>query len=156
MISTYFDSSALVRLVLRQGDTSIVERALSTELPTSSVLARLEVLGAIHRRRLLDEITPAECDSLVRFADSEVLSLISFLALGGDVLTQAEAVVEQYLLHALDALHLASASVAQRRARRHGTAFHFCTADRRQAEAAREMFGEHKVIFVPPLSSEQT
>jgi hypothetical protein len=63
----------------------------------------------------------------------------------------AHTVVSNHSIRTLDALHVATAVIACRRARRHGTSFQFCTADRRQAGVAEAVFSGRLVTFVPPV-----
>ena len=149
ILATYLDSSALVRLIVREGDVGDVEAAMH-QGPTSSVLAKLEMQAAIYKRwhdRLIDA---AARDGFLAGVASDIEPVLAFTPLDGGVFVEARAVVQSYSLRTLDAIHLATARIVERRAKRHGARFHFCTADRRQAAAAEAVFGAERVMMVPP------
>lgn len=149
MIVSYLDSSGLLRLCLAEGDVSAVETALEN-IPISSGLALVEVPTAISARFHRSTITEQERDQLLELA-SDVLAQINTLQVSSDVLTEAVRVGSAHLVRALDALHLGSAAVAARQQARWGNQLRFCTADRRQADVAADLFGPANVDFVPPL-----
>lgn len=127
----------------------MIQQALQ-EVPITSELAAVEIRAAIWKRRHDGTIDDTERDALLSAADTLLFSAISMLSLSSDVVTEASGLVARFPVRTLDALHLASALIAQRHARRHGRKFQFCTADRRQHTAAGELFGAEGVIFVPP------
>jgi len=138
-----------MRLVARQGEVTLIEQGMQAN-PTSSVLAELEVRAAVYKRWHDGEITEAERDLLLATYDTDILPTLTFIALDDDVLRQAHRVVARYRVRSLDALHVATAVVVDQRVRRHGSTLLFCTADRRQADAASGIFGATRVIVVPP------
>ena len=95
---TYLDSSAIVKLVVREPESAALRRYLRRRRPVSSALARAEVaravmpLGETAARRARDVLSR----DLVRINDR--------------VLTMAAA-MEPASLRTLDAVHLATASL---------------------------------------------
>lgn len=150
MSVTYIDTSALVRLLLHEGDSAPIEQAMQSG-PASSILIRLELSSAIFRRWRSGEVSEAERDVLLGAADAQLLPAITLLPLDATVLQEAEEIVRSHAVRTLDALHLGTAVVAARHARRQGATLDFCTADQRQADAATVLFGAPKVVLVPPL-----
>jgi predicted nucleic acid-binding protein len=148
---TYLDTSALVRLLMQEGDILPVEEAMRAGT-VSSRLVRIEVYSAIFRRWRSGDIAHDDRDRLLDVVEGAVLSAVTLLPLNGAVLNEAEEIVRGHAVRTLDALHLATAAVAARYTRRHGTALAFCTGDRRQADAAVALFGTTSVILVPPLA----
>jgi hypothetical protein len=59
-------------------------------------------------------------------------------------------IVAAHPLRTHDGLQIATANTAEQHTRRHSSALHFCTADRRQSDAAAAIFGRQPVTFVPP------
>lgn len=96
----YLDSSALLKLVVEEPETSHLLAALET-FPdrASSALARVEIPRAIRRAK-------GSASELRRAAD--VLARISLIAIDDAVLTRASE-LEPGELRSLDAIHLATA-----------------------------------------------
>jgi predicted nucleic acid-binding protein len=121
------------------------------EAPISSELTVVEIRAAIWKRWHDKDIDETKGNALHSAADSLLFSAISLISLNSDVLAEASTVVARFPIRSLDALHLATAAIAFRQARRHGHVLRFCTADRRQsAAAAAELFGAERVLLVPP------
>lgn len=96
--ATYLDSSAIVKLVIREMETdALVAHLRRRELLVSSALARTEVLRALLRIGL------AAVDR-----GNDVLARIELLRITDRVL-EAAGVMEPAELRSLDAIHLASA-----------------------------------------------
>ncbi|MGI8968113.1 MAG: type II toxin-antitoxin system VapC family toxin [Chloroflexota bacterium] len=149
MIVTYIDSSAFLRLIMNQGNVSAVEHALGAN-PTSSTLAGLEIRAAIFKQWHDGQILEEERDTLLAVSEQRILANLALLDLSPETLSEAGNVVERHSLRTLDALHVATAIRANRYLRRRGARLDFVSADRRQSEAAREIFGTGTVTFVPP------
>lgn len=120
--ATYLDSSAIVKLIVREPESAALSRYLRGRRPiVASALARVEVLrvsalfGAPAQERALDVLNRLE---LIRIND-RVLSLA-----GG---------LEPRELRSLDAIHLATASLLG------DTLGKVVTYDTRMAEAARRL-----------------
>jgi predicted nucleic acid-binding protein len=146
---TYLDSSALVRVIAREGEIEAVEQALSEE-PVSSTLAKVEVSAAIYVRWRSQEISEEDRDRLLANAENNVLPGIDMFALNDEVVDEARMLVGRHPLRSLDALHVATAEIISRRVERRGDVVTFCTADKRQATTAEALFGTDRVVFVPP------
>ena len=97
--AVYLDSSAIVKLVFIEAETSALERFLTAwPIRVSSVVASIET---IRTARLVGD------PKVVRHAE-RVLAAIHLLALDGNIVAAASA-VEPRPLRSLDAIHLASA-----------------------------------------------
>ena len=120
----YVDTSALVKLVVREERTAALQtwlRARASETFFSSQLARVELVRAVKR------VAP---DHLNRAR--EVLAAMALLKIDDDVLASAENLPPD-VLRSLDAIHLATA---------HSHLSHvgaFVTYDLRLADAARSL-----------------
>ena len=114
----YVDSSAIVKLVVRENESAALRRYLRGRLLVSSALAKVEVTRAImpHGARTL------------RTA-KEVLSRIEIVRINAKVLSRA-ATMEPADLRTLDAIHLATASLFG------GSLHRFVCYDGRLASAA--------------------
>jgi predicted nucleic acid-binding protein len=96
----YLDSSAAVKLAVTEPETGALSEYLAArpdERPTSSELARVEVLRAVLRRH------PAALPQA-----QEVMSRLTLFRLSRSILTSAAA-LHPADLRTLDAIHLASA-----------------------------------------------
>lgn len=127
----------------------MIEEAMQSG-PTSSILAEIELHAAISKRWRDGDIWEEERDALLAIVDTEIIPALTLLPLDDEVRAAARQVVAAHPLRTLDALHVATAIVAQRHAKRHGSSLRFCTADRRQVEAATVIFGLEHVALVPP------
>jgi predicted nucleic acid-binding protein len=119
---TYLDSSAIVKLAIREPESSALRRYLNRRQPlVTSALARTEVARAL---------MPSGLEAVAR--GEEVLRRMQLLRINDRVLSEAGR-IEPAELRSLDAIHLASArqlgaSVGQ-----------IVTYDDRMAEAARTL-----------------
>lgn len=96
----YLDSSAIVKLVAREPETSaLVDRLRERPDVVSSALARVEVLRAVRRAR--------SSSATIRRAES-VMDGIALLRVDEAILDHATAIGARDL-RSLDAIHLASA-----------------------------------------------
>lgn len=95
----YVDSSAIVKLVVRENESAALRRYLHGRSLVSSALARVEVTRAVmpHGARTLRTAR-------------EVLSRIEIVRINAKVLSRAAA-MEPADLRTLDAIHLATASL---------------------------------------------
>ena len=95
----YLDSSAIVKLVVRERESAALRRYLRGRSLVSSALARVEVARAImpHGTRALRKV-------------GEVLSRIDLVRINNRVLSRA-ATLGPADLRSLDAIHLATASL---------------------------------------------
>lgn len=116
----YLDSSAIVKLVVREAETGALVDALGPKPPAvSSSLARVEVLRSARRTGMADVVSRAQ----------EVLAGVALLGMDQGVLSRA-AELHPVELRTLDAIHLATALTLG------GDLEGFVTYDRRLREAA--------------------
>jgi len=127
MAATYVDSSAIVKLAVRENESLALRRYLRRRRPlVSSSLARTEVMRAL---------LPAGDDAIA--AGRKVLSRLDLVRIGAGVLDDAGALLPADL-RSLDAIHLAT---ARRLGQDLGA---IVTYDERLAEAATHL-GHHVV-----------
>ncbi len=101
----------------------------------SSVIAPVEVLSALSRRRTAGELTQRDFLA-IRSRLHKDRAYWELVEMGALVLSQAEELVQRTGLRTLDALHVASALTFQAAS---GLAIPFVTADVRQREAAEKL-----------------
>jgi uncharacterized protein len=117
----YLDSSAIVKLVIREAESSELRAFLrSSPRPVSSALAVVEV------RRAVAPYGPAS-DSQAR----KVLATVDLVRIGDDVLDSASS-MGPHALRSLDAIHLATAALFE------DTLTGIITYDNRMASAAQD------------------
>lgn len=145
---TYIDTSALIRLVESRGDRALIDRAMQ-DAPLSSTLVHLECWSALHKQCHDGAITVERRDERLRRAD-ELLGTVDLIPVDEDVFDQARDLTRRHPLRTLDGLHLATAVIAANLLGPRGVPVRFCTADRRQAEAAERELGTTSVDLVPP------
>lgn len=126
MTLLYLDASALVKLVLSEPGSEVLDAFVGEGDVVTSEIAILEVLRAV-RRASIDVISPDE-DTIRRDAEG-LLQAIALHPLDRDVLLEAGALRAPFL-RSLDAIHLATAL-------RVGRLDAFVSYDERQAAAAR-------------------
>lgn len=100
---TYLDSSALVKLVVREDETPALRSWLAQHRDhrqATSVIAQVEVRRAVRRA--------APTDGAAHSRAVAVLGAVERIALGPDI-AQSAALLEPADLRSLDAIHLASA-----------------------------------------------
>ena len=122
----YADSSALVKLVGRERETTALRTFLEGADVLSCELVLAEIPRAIRRAASAD---PALTLAPLLERASEVLDAVALLPLDRDVLLAAGRLAEP-ALRALDAIHVAAALAA-------GAIDGFVTYDERQGAAAR-------------------
>lgn len=127
MAATYLDSSAIVKLAVRETESAALRRYLRRRSPlVSSSLARTEVLRAL---------LPAGGDAVV--AGRKALTRLDLVRISSTALNDAATLLPADI-RSLDAIHLATAS---RLGRDLGP---IVTYDDRMAEAARQL--GHRVV----------
>lgn len=121
-MATYVDSSAIVKLVVRERESAALRRYLRRRRPlVSSALARAEVLRAL---------LPAGEEALAR--GRSVLRRFDLVRLNDRVLNAAGLLLPE-ALRSLDAIHLATARLLGEEVRA------LVTYDDRMGEAAKEL-----------------
>jgi hypothetical protein len=126
-----------------------IEEAMSG-LPVTSVVAAIEVPGAIQARFHRGIIDASERDRLLTIA-SMILNSVGQIGLGAAVRREATIIAAGHLLRTLDAIHLGAAVVVDRHQRRQGKELRFCTGDQRQGAAASSRFGAGRLTILPSL-----
>ena len=131
-MSTCFDASALVKLLLDEDDSEIAGALwIATEDACASIVGYAELRGAISRALRGERITP-EAYPTARLWLERVWGSLVEIRLEGTVPRLAGTLADKHGLGALDAIHLASAlSLATP-----GDRPTLVTFDRRLAEAA--------------------
>lgn len=126
-MATYLDSSAIVKLAVREPESAALRRYLRRRRPVvSSALARTEVLRAL---------MPAGDEALSR--GRSVLRRLDLVRLNDRIL-EAAGLLLPATLRSLDALHIATAEQLGEDLRA------FVTYDERMAAAARQL--GHRVV----------
>ena len=146
---SYLDSSGVLRLCLREGDTSLVSAALAAT-PIASTLISVEVPNGLSARFHRSVIDAGRRDELLQRANI-LLGKVNLLELTADIIEAAVNAGAGFHVRALDAIHLGTAVVAARQQARWGNQVRFCTADVRQSQAAKALFGAGQVDFIAPL-----
>ncbi len=131
----YFDTSVLVKRYVKEEGSTTARRLLQRYRFLSSVVAPVEVLSALSRRRTAGELTQRDFLA-VRSRLHKDRAYWELVEVGALVLSQAEELVQKTGLRTLDALHVASALTFQSAS---GLTIPFVTADVRQREAAERL-----------------
>lgn len=128
----YFDTSALVKLIVTEDASALVQRLwLMAPEPYASQIGYTELRAAVARAVHAGR-APAIGELDARLMVEGVWQRTVAVGVNVPVVRRAGALAERHFLRALDAIHLASAlSVASP-----GDHFTFVTFDRRLAEAA--------------------
>ena len=128
----YLDSSAILRPILEEGLSPVIEREIeAADVLVTSRLSLVETARAFHRIRLLGE----KSEAVVADAERDVQALwnrCEIWELTREVCDHARVVAPGIVLRSLDAIHLATFSLA----RREIEGLRFLTADDRLQEAA--------------------
>ncbi len=131
----YFDTSVLVKRYIKEEGSTTARRLLQRYRFLSSVVAPVEVLSALSRRRTAGELTQRDFLA-IRSRLHKDRAYWELVEVGSLVLSQAEELVQKTGLRTLDALHVASVFTFQSAS---GLAIPFVTADVRQREAAERL-----------------
>jgi predicted nucleic acid-binding protein len=138
-------------MLSKEGDISPVLKAFRGPCVTSR-LTELELRAAIFQRWRAGVEDVAGRDLLLAAVQHEIVPTLTFLSLNRSVVREGTDIVAVHPVRSLDAIHLATAVIAVRHARRHSAKLSFCTADRRQADAAKILLGTSQVTLLPPSS----
>jgi len=128
----YFDSSALVKLYVRESGRPEVLRLLRKHEIVASAILPIEVRGALRRRAAENSIDNSRLPAALQQMAADRMQW-ALLAVSKEVLDRAEQIVARHAARTLDAIHIASAQEFEARLR---AEVPFVSADRRQAEAA--------------------
>jgi len=140
MTTYYVDTSALVKRYVDETGSGWLRTILGAE-PSPSViivhLAIVEMTSALTRRLREGVLTPAEYAQLQNAFRSDCLDEYEIAIAVGDIIDQANRLLEAYPLRAYDAVHLATAVVANQRLADSGlTPLTFLSSDDRLNNAA--------------------
>ena len=118
MTTYYVDTSALVKRYVDEIGSGWLRTIVSAE-PSSSViivhLAIVEMTSALTRRLREGVLTPAEYAQLQNAFRSDCLEEYEIAIAVGNIIDQANRLLEAHPLRAYDAVHLATAVVANQR-----------------------------------------
>jgi predicted nucleic acid-binding protein len=118
MTTYYVDTSALVKRYVDETGSGWLRTALGAE-PAPSViivhLAVVEMTSTLARRLREGVLTPAEYAQLQNAFRSDCLDEYEIAVAVGGIIDQANRLLEAYPLRAYDAVHLATAVVANQR-----------------------------------------
>lgn len=125
-MTTYFDSSALVKRYLQEAETVQAIALVNSHSPrVTSMITRIEV------RRAIARIPSAVDSSMTRDQFNRDLTQFEVALIDAEVCDRASAIAESTGIRTLDSIHLATAVLAQCTA--------FVTFDRRQADVAQQL-----------------
>ncbi len=130
--SAYFDTSVLLKNYIEEAGSARARRFLRRYRVLSSIIAPVEAVSAVSRRRRAGELIATQFDTLIARLRADRVHW-ELVELGSRVLEQAEQLLQRAPLRALDAVHIASALIIQTDS---GTALPFATADARQRDGA--------------------
>jgi uncharacterized protein len=118
MITYYVDTSALVKRYVDETGSGWLRTALGTQPAPSIIIVHLaivEIASALMRRLREGALTPAEVAQLQNAFRSDCLNEYEIALAVGNIIDQANHLLEAYPLRAYDAVHLATAVVVNRR-----------------------------------------
>jgi predicted nucleic acid-binding protein len=118
-VTTYYvDTSALVKRYVDEAGSDWLRRTLGAEpLPSVIIvhLAVVEMTSALMRRLREGLLIPDEYAQLQNAFRSDCLNRYELATAAGDIIDHANRLLEAYPLRAYDAVHLATAVVANQR-----------------------------------------
>lgn len=131
----YVDTSAMVKRYVREPGGPAVQKLAARHSLVSSVILPVELYSAFVRRTREGTLATVALPRLfTRVGDDR--TRWTLVGTTPEVIDEAQSLIENYPLRALDALHVASARVFQQQVR---SPLLFISADKRQlAAAARE------------------
>lgn len=107
-MTLYLDTSALVKLYIREDDSEEVAAAVAdATIVATSLLAYAEASAAFERRRREKSITPAALKAVRRAFEADWPSWIA-VGIDDDLARRSARLAERHGLRAADAIHLAS------------------------------------------------
>jgi len=130
----YFDSSAVVKLYVKERGRGVVLRLLRRHEVVASAILPIEIRAALRRRAAEDAIESSRLAAALEQLTTDRAQW-NLIAVSAAVLQRAEQIVASHAVRTLDAIHIASAQEFGSRLR---VRLPFISADRRQLEAAAE------------------
>jgi predicted nucleic acid-binding protein len=118
MTTYYVDTSALVKRYVDETGSGWLRTMLSAEPMPSAIIVHLaivEMTSALTRRLRERVLTPAEYAQLQNAFRSDCLDKYEIAIAVGNIIDQANRLLEAHPLRAYDAVHLATAVVANQR-----------------------------------------
>ncbi len=128
----YFDSSVLVKNYVEESGSARARRLIRKYRFLSSILAPLELIAALSRRRASGDLDEEAFSSRVLLIGRN-RAYWKLLQISQQVTNRAEKIVQESAVRTLDAIHLASAMEFQTAI---GKEVPFVTADGRQRDTA--------------------
>jgi len=140
MTTYYVDTSALIKRYIDEVGSDWLRATLSAQPPPSIIVVHLvivEVTSALTRRIREDTLTPTDYVQVQNAFRADCLNEYEMVTAVGDIIDQANRLLEKHPLRAYDAVHLAAAVVANQQLLAHGFApLIFLSADGRLNKAA--------------------
>lgn len=139
MVAVFFDTSALVkRYLITEFGVEAVRSLLDAQdlVPVIAQATRVEVASAFGRRFRESRFNLAERDAAWNTFLADVEKLFFLIEPNEEIWSGAERLCLNYPLTAYDAIQISTALRGVALLANDGTNLRFCTADRRQAEAA--------------------
>jgi predicted nucleic acid-binding protein len=133
--ASYFDSSVLVKIYVRENGSATAQRLVRTRQVITSSIAGLELMSAFRRNLTARSIDERLHSAIVkRFQQHR--EKWRYVELTPASLQNAEKYVSDFDVRALDAIHIASAMISRGRFPKD---LSFITADSRQRDVAVEL-----------------
>lgn len=138
MMTYYLDTSALIKRYVDEVGSDWLRATLDTQPSVVIVhLTIVEVTSALMRRRREGALTPTEYTRVQNAFRSDCLCEYEMVTAVGDIIDQANRLLERQPLRAYDAVHLATAVVANQQLLANDLApLTFLSADDRLNKAA--------------------
>jgi predicted nucleic acid-binding protein len=131
----YFDTSVWLKLYISEAGSAQAAELASAFQIVSSAIVLAESLSALKRRNTNRELSKAQFSRLVKQITADIAT-INTMPLNNQNLSKAEKIVLETPSGALDALHIAAALLFQDMT---NSALQLVTADKRQAQSAKQM-----------------
>jgi len=140
MTTYYADTSALIKRYVDEVGSAWLRTTLDVQPPPAIIVVHLiivEVTSALMRRVREDTLAPTDYDQAQNAFRADCLNEYELVVAGGDIIEQANRLLETYPLRAYDAVHLATALVTNQQLLAHHLApLTFISADDRLNHAA--------------------
>ena len=140
MTTYYVDTSALIKRYVDEVGSDWLRATLNVHPPPSIIVVHLiivEMTSALTRRIREDTLTPTDYVQVQNAFRADCLNEYEMVTAVGDIIDQANRLLEKHPLRAYDAVHLAAAVVANQQLLAHGfTPLIFLSADDRLNKAA--------------------
>lgn len=132
----YLDTSALVKRYYEEPGTKVVGQLFrDAPLIFTSKIAYAETISAFMRKKRESELSSNDYQKVLKDFKRDWEHLYIVIELSDAVVKGTEILIESYWLRGFDAIHLASAQIAQKEI---GIDFAFCCADNSLLDAAKK------------------